>query len=491
MLAALLLAMGAGCTAAPAEVDDSDNDSTADDDDDTGSDDDSAGDGDDDDDEAPPRQDAGKKDSAAAPSGPARDSGVAPEDKTGKGDASAPPPATGALTWCSVKPIVTKYCTVCHEEGGAAPMSLLTAADFQAAAPTSSGKKVHEVSKTRINDTAKPMPPKQKLTADELKTLNEWLTAGAPAGSDTECAGTTTPPPDASGRVDGWNEEECDEIYEVRSHGPGGKDSPYAVPPGGEIHPQIRIDAPWGTEKVQAIGFKPITDNKNVLHHWILNGFGRSFLAGWAPGDEGRPPFPKDVGMDMPSGAGAFTLDMHYYNSKPGAKTEMDRSGVAICVLKQANFRKNLAAVTGSLASIGSGGILAPRMSTNKAATSTCAVNASQPVHILTAAPHAHKYAVHMKFTVKKKSGQEIVMHDQPFNFGEQGTYALEGGEVLVETGDVITTSCVYTNNTSKDIRFGESTESEMCFNFALYWPKGAFSCGGGGLGGLGGLSFQ
>jgi hypothetical protein len=90
-----------------------------------------------------------------------------------------------------------------------------------------------------------------------------------------------------------------------------------------------------------------------------------------------------------------------------------------------------------------------------------------------------------MKFTVTKKGGGEIVMHDKDFAFGEQGTYPLEGGEVLLETGDVVKTTCYYTNDTSKNITFGESTTNEMCFNFALYWPKGALSCGGGG-----GLSF-
>jgi hypothetical protein len=76
-------------------------------------------------------------------------------------------------------------------------------------------------------------------------------------------------------------------------------------------------------------------------------------------------------------------------------------------------------------------------------------------------------------------------MHDMPFQFGEQGSYALDP-EVIVNTGDVITTTCTFTNKTNKNISFGESTESEMCFNFAVYYPKGAFSCGGFGGGGIG-----
>jgi peptidoglycan/LPS O-acetylase OafA/YrhL len=65
----------------------------------------------------------------------------------------------------------------------------------------------------------------------------------------------------------------------------------------------------------------------------------------------------------------------------------------------------------------------------------------------------------------------------EAFAFGEQGTYPLAGGEVLLETGDVVKTTCYYTNATTRNITFSESTSGEMCFNFALYYPKGALSC--------------
>jgi hypothetical protein len=99
----------------------------------------------------------------------------------------------------------------------------------------------------------------------------------------------------------------------------------------------------------------------------------------------------------------------------------------------------------------------------------------------MTAGPHAHKLATHMRFTVNKggANGPLTVMHDEPFLFGEQGTYPLPGGEVILNTGDVVTTTCTFTNNSSRNVTFGESTENEMCFNFAAYWPKGALACRG------------
>jgi hypothetical protein len=486
MLCTLLLAVGAGCASdvtAPGD----DDDTATEDDDSAPSDDDEA------DDDAPPSDDDDDAPVRPKPDGGAAKPPAKSDASTGTGDDKTPPTnggdepgdGAGSSEWCKAEVVLKKHCTSCHDGEGTGPMPLLKPEDFKAMAPVTKGKTVAAQSQVRINDAAKPMPPRGQMPAADLKVLNDWLAAGAPAAAGSCAPSTGGDKPDEGGRVDGWDESKCDEIYEVRSF-QGSKGTPYTIAAGAEIHPQIRIDAPWGNAKIQAIGFQPITDNKKVLHHWILNGFGRSFLAGWAPGDDARPPFPEDVGMDMPSGAGAFTLDMHYYNTAAGAKPEKDASGVRICALKEGNFRPKLAAVTGSLASIGRSGVLAPRQTARYDATSVCNVTGTEPVHILTAAPHAHRYAIHMKFTVKKKSGQEIVMHDQPWIYGEQGTYPVPNGDVVVEAGDTITTICSYKNETNQDVRFGESTDDEMCFNFALYYPKGALRCGGG-LGGIGG----
>jgi hypothetical protein len=413
--------------------------------------------------------------SASATTFPKADAGTKPAPAADAGTTSV---TKGSGTWCDVKPVLDKYCTACHDGMGTSgsPMGLTTPADFTAQAKVSKGKTVAQAVSARTHDTAKPMPPKGVLTGTDIAALDAWIAAGTPPGDDATCAGSGAPSttPGADGKVDGWNPEECDKIYEIRSHGTG--TAPYSVPPGTEVHPQISIDAPWGNETVQAIGFKPYSDNKKVLHHWILNGAGRAFLAGWAPGDDARPPFPSDVGMSMPTGAGAFTLDMHY-NSLNEKSANTDASGVDICVLKGEHLRPKIAAVTMSFTSIGNLGVLAPAGAKNAPVTGTCNVTASQPVHLLTAAPHAHTYARHMKFTVTKKDKTEIVMHDKDFAFGEQGTYPLPGGEVILETGDVVKTTCYYTNDTSRNISFSESTTGEMCFNFALYYPKGALNC--------------
>ena len=295
----------------------------------------------------------------------------------------------------------------------------------------------------------------------------------APATASDSCEATPGNPcrlPEATN----WPPPECDEVYDLRVHGSGGLDSPYMVPAGPESHPQFTVNPlPWGSTRVQAIAFKPIADNAKILHHVNLYN-GLAMLTGWAPGDNDPQPFPQDVGIDMPTAANSLRLDVHYYN-KTGTRSEPDRSGFSVCIVKGEHLRPNSAAVTQGLTSFGP--ILAPANNRNYASTGTCTVRATKPVTIIEASPSANKYATHMRFVVRKANGQEIVMHDQPFKFGEQRTYPLNP-PVIVQSGDVITTTCTYDNPTAKIITFGESSENEQCFNFAVYYPKGALQCG-------------
>jgi hypothetical protein len=81
-----------------------------------------------------------------------------------------------------------------------------------------------------------------------------------------------------------------------------------------------------------------------------------------------------------------------------------------------------------------------------------------------------------MKFSVQRADGTTSVMHDAPFSFTEQASYALTP-PVQLEAGDKVVTTCTYENPTDHAVTFGENTANEMCFNFAAYYPMGALSC--------------
>lgn len=381
---------------------------------------------------------------------------------------TAPPPVATSEMWCAVKRTLDSRCVACHNEQKVAnaPMSLKTYADLQAPAFSDKAKRVYQLVGVRVHDTVKPMPPQEKLTAQQLNEIDTWVAAGAPGSADPTCGGSTAPEPSAPA----WPDN-CDETYMITA-ARGGR--PNSVSAGMEAHPQIPVPAPWGSERVQAIAWRAITDNEQVLHHWILYGPSREFLFGWAPGKDHNEPLPPDVGVYLPSGN--MTLDVHY-NNTTGTQTEQDASGVEICVLKQANFRPKTATVADSLTSLL---ISIPAGAADQQVTGTC-THSGMPVRLLSVSPHAHRTAHHMKFTVQKANGEVITMHDESFNFEEQTTYPLNP-PVIVESGDRIITTCTFTNDTDRTITFGENTGNEMCFNFALYEPMGGLNCGRGGF---------
>ena len=196
--------------------------------------------------------------------------------------------------WCGVKQTLDTRCTVCHGEPQAAgaPMSLTTYAATQANAVSDPTKHVYELMAVRVHDATRPMPPQQKLTSDELSGIDAWIAAGAPAGDDPTCATTAGGTQRCSRSPSSERLAVADELRRD-VHDPGARQqrngAGQSVPQcraGQELHPNITIPAPWGSEAMQGIAFRPITDNPKVLHHWILYGPKREFLTGWAPGKE-------------------------------------------------------------------------------------------------------------------------------------------------------------------------------------------------------------
>jgi hypothetical protein len=409
------------------------------------------------------------------------DASVNPAETPGGGDdagADGMTTASGSSTdapWCKAKAVFDARCVSCHDgqRTAGAPMALKTFADLTAESAQYPGTKIFTRVLARMKAKTSPMPPGGDATPAQTQAVEGWIEAGAEAGANPTCAGASAGAPSEVA----WPED-CENFYKIRAHDLADSDQPYRMAQNTESHPGFTFDAPWGDEEVQALAFRPITDNKKILHHWILyqNGAGRAFLSGWAPGqDEAERSLPPDVGMYLPSGAGSLYLDMHYYNLGDDAVEELDASGVEICTVSKAKFRANTATVF--MGFVGFGAPMVPANSVNHEVTANCIVKATEPVHLLSVSPHAHRFATHMKFTASV-GGEHIVMHDLPFDFEEQRSKRLPQ-ELVLNTGDTVTTTCTYTNTSNRDVGFSENTDGEMCFNFALYYPKGALSCGG------------
>jgi len=461
---------------------------------------------------------------AVSTAGSGSPSVVAPAAIAGRGAAgtgSVPPVAAsaGAGVPCSISEKLVAGCGGCHgavPQNGA-PMPLVTYADYHAPARTNPSRKVYELVAERVEDRARPMPPDptKRLSDAAIAEIKAWAAGGAVAGAacsnpttsvgaagqgaaGAPAAGSGSPTSGAAGAGGVADIEEC---FELRAHGQPttGDKSKYPVIPG-ESYTSFFFKAPW-TKPVQGLRFKHLPDNSAVLHHWLLfseSGGGqdgdvetcdlggptgflcgaattRSLITGWAPG---RPDFvlPPDVGLELPAPGAMMVVELHYYNKAGGMA--QDGSGVEICVTSK--FRKN----TASISWLGTETIELPPMATSTSA-GTCTpqragMNATDPINILYSWPHMHKLGTHMKSVVNRAGGAKETLYDGDFSFEFQ---VVHDTPLKLMPGDTITTTCTFNNTTPGHVSFGQSTNMEMCFNFAYAWPAHALDHPGGAIG--------
>jgi hypothetical protein len=405
-------------------------------------------------------------------------SGDGAGDGGGDGDGDTPghgdPTLDGAGIPCAVRAVLSKHCTLCHSSPPSfnAPMALTEQADFVANAASDATRTVYDVIKERVHhsDAALRMPPASQapLSAQELAALDVWLDEGA-AFAEENCGA-------AQGDDDAGTGEPIDtsglECFELTAHAPESKSAPYAVGTARDAYVNFSFSAPWqGT--AYGIVIRPIIDNAQVLHHWLLfqNASGVSdgqvgsssgahpdgeLVHGWAPGgtyvnfrEHG------DVGFEFPSGTG-FTVEMHYNSDDASAE---DASGVEVCV--QREKPEHIAGVSW----LGSDAIFFAT-----SVQSTCDPKAEQPIHILGVSPHMHLLGKHMTGIINRSDGSTTVLHDADFSFNDQTWYPKD---LVLMPGETITTTCTW----SSAAIFGKGTD-EMCYLFTTAYPKGALADG-------------
>jgi Copper type II ascorbate-dependent monooxygenase, C-terminal domain len=416
------------------------------------------------DDEATPAKPA--KDASTTPkrdAGPAKAADVSPEAEDTPDAGTAPAPSNEAKLWCDARAVLQSRCQTCHgAEVAGAPMSLVTWSDTQATSVIDKTTSVAALIKSRTKDAKRPMPPVAQgpLTGEEQAALDAWFEAGYPDG-DCGTPDVSEGKPTAEFK---WPAE-CtpDKIFTVKAHQNG---QPFNVQADWEDNVSITIPVPWVGKvsgEVQALAIKPLTNNKRVVHHWILYAGSLNFITSWSPGKEAET-FPDDVGVYMPS-SGSFQLNMHYYN-KGNDKAEPDESGAEICITNK------LRPKTATTNMFGPFSLSVPPGKSE--AVSTCTHSGSGPVTLITSSPHMHKTGVGGKFEILRADGKIEVLDDSPFNQEDQTVRQIDA---VINVGDKVRTTCKFENTSAQTKRFGESTEDEMCFNFSRYYPKGALSC--------------
>jgi len=442
----------------------------------------------DDDEEAPPakNRDAGK---ALATSDAGKTKGV---------DAGAAPTKQTGLP-CAVAKVLEAHCAECHgdETRFGAPMALVTPTDFQGKAPVAKNQDVVAAVKARINDKAKPMPPKKAISAADKATLEAWLTDGAKAGtSDDSCSVKTPELPAETDTKPGHPDEVC---YQLKNHGKptAGDTTKYKVA-AGEVYAEFYFNAPWKEPSVMT-SFRTLSDQTRLLHHWLMyqtrgteadghisQGIGShiggnvQLLAGWALGGSDII-LPDGIAAVMPPPGGKIMVEWHYYNQTNTAQD--DGSGVEVCVIPASKVEpKNTASLTwvgnenlGGSSLLGVAGVAGmPPMKETKV-QDTCTpkftgLPAGEPVRIFSFTPHMHKLGRHMRTWIARKDGKVEAVHDAPFQFDSQVSYQKSPMHELFP-GDKLVNECTFFNDTTAAVGFGPSSNQEMCYQFTYAYP--------------------
>jgi cytochrome c551/c552 len=385
---------------------------------------------------------------------------------------AAPPPGLP----CDVDAVLATHCRTCHSDPPqfGAPLPLTTWAALHRPSPSDPSSQVYQVVAKKIADDLDPMPPSPnpRLSAADRKTLADWVAGGAPSSS-VVCPPL---PPQASTAL------ACADADKV-SLAPA---SPYAMP--AELGDQYVC---WGVDLMknparQVTAFAPRIDNTKISHHVVLYetpdtvsptptpcksaaSLPWRMVFGWAPGVSALT-LPDDVGYPIGTTTPThYVVQMHYSNPQH-LTGQTDASGFDLCTgAPRANEADVLAFGTQSIK-------IPPQPPPGGVYSLACKYTVPSELaglHLLAAMPHMHKLGVRMSTVLKPAAAGGGALADlgtQPnFTFETQAWLPLSA---TIATGDVVTTTCGWTNTTGVEVDFGEKTTDEMCYSFTMYYPR-------------------
>ncbi|MDB4986043.1 MAG: hypothetical protein JWN04_1221 [Myxococcaceae bacterium] len=287
----------------------------------------------------------------------------------------------------------------------------------------------------------------------------------------------------------------CDEPFDLRAHAASGAADPYLVHgsgvlgSGGEHSVCFYFRAPYPSGS-QALAFVPLADEVSRPDYWLLYGIdqalhadgevvpcgtaeaGAYLLAGFSPGSSPII-LPDGVGLALPSAASSgLILELHYGDSL--AVELLDRTGVRICAAS-AGTREHEAAVhfTGSEA------ICIPPGASDFEVSAVCHPQTDRGrIHILSVWPRMLQHGKRMTVVVHRTDGSSESLFDQTVSSPlQQRTLA---GEVTLEPGDTLQTSCFFDNQGLLSAPFGSDGADALCYAFIGAWPAGALSANEG-----------
>lgn len=387
-----------------------------------------------------------------------------------------------------VAPILAARCVQCHTQGGIAPFALDT---YDAAVAHAA-----EIQTAVSSKIMPPWPPAdtcgsyahdRSLTAAQIQTISQWVTAGTPRG------------------LPGATPKAVDSTMATLSRTDLTLSMPQSYTP--VLRPDeyrcFLVDWPETTTSfVTGLGIKP--GDAAIVHHAIVflarpdqvatyqnldaedaapgwpcfggpggdvssSGFG--WVGAWVPGAVGAD-FPAGTGIEIPPGS-KLVLQMHYNTaSTPPAPDQttillkvdptVDKPAAVLPFADPNWITKQTMDIPAHDADAMHQWAFDISPYVDQLTDGVLAAN--QPFTIYSAALHMHTHGTHAITEIIRGSGDpdECMLAIDKWDFHWQGTYELSTPKV-VYPGDKISLECHWNNPGDTNLNWGETTEDEMC----------------------------
>lgn len=356
-----------------------------------------------------------------------------------------------------VAPILADKCVVCHTEGGMGPFKMDKFEVVKTMAPM-----IREALRTGR------MPPyhsdthgsqwndDMRLTNSQVKTVVNWIEAGAPRGEGED------PLPQAATPAPKWPLGQPDVVVDVPA---------FNVPASGIIDYQD-VSVPTTFAEGKWLKATAWANASPTVHHalagWIPkvdpNGRGFSWnvsLGGYGPGGEANLT-PDNTGIYVAPG-GSYAYQMHYTSI---GKPTTDKTQVGYYFYKEEpKYLLRQASITDFSLEIPPGA---------ENWQETAYLEIPEDILIFGTQPHCHSRCYSTKLRIRYPNGEEKVLLNQPrYDFSWQREYHFKD-MLEVPKGSLLIADYVFDNSErnkanpdpKKNVTFGEQTSEEMLFTF-------------------------
>lgn len=289
---------------------------------------------------------------------------------------------------------------------------------------------------------------------------------------------TATATPDA-----GPERPVCDEVLELRAHGGQTPNDVTPFTPAADTDLLERFYfAPNWTTDLHLIGVEPLPDNalsrdsmlflkpSSIEHpgsHYPNSGLAsddvRDLLAAWSS-DALSLPIPNDVGIRVAKGEQVRLILEIHYAAGSATTNRADRSGVRLCL------SRTLRAKEATLHRLGTEIIVHDPDKPGGTYATSGRCTPAKASHLVGYVPRMRRYGRHMRL-VGQRNGMDYPVFDRPFSIDNKQFVTLPS-EVMVQQGDVLTTTCTY--DASQSIYYGPHETDEECYALVLAWPAGS-----------------